>query len=92
MFLELNNLIQFCSVFGGKNRAKSRLYENDGVYYLMMDFQNSEEGKQAAQALINAEEFGGVVEQDLISECYLREHERCLIEERAVEKLREMDK
>ena len=57
----------------------------------MMDFENTEEGRSAAHSIVTAEEFGGMVEQNVISELFLNEHERCLIKECAVEKLCEMD-
>ena len=57
----------------------------------MMDFNNTEEGRDAARSIIVAEEFGGLVEQNAISELFLNEHEKCLIKECAIEKLCEMD-
>ncbi|MGN0404792.1 MAG: adaptor protein MecA [Bariatricus sp.] len=91
VFPELDHMIQFCGAFGGGKTAESRLYENDRLYYLMMDFNNTEEGRDAARSIISAEEFGGLVEQNAISELFLKEHEKCLIQECAVEKLCEMD-
>lgn len=83
----LDRVIQFCGIFGAGRAAQSRLYENDGIYYLMLDFTNTEKGRQSAKSIIFAEEFGGLVETDAISELFLKEHEKCIIEESAVEKL-----
>lgn len=91
LFSSLDDAIRFCSVFGSGRTDTSRLYENEEIYYLMMDFQNTEEGKQAAKSTILAEEFGGMVEIDAISEQYLQEHEKCLIKEHAVETLCRME-
>lgn len=91
LFSELDDAIRFCSIFGIGRADTSRLYEHDEVYYLMVEFQNTEEGKQAAKSIILAEEFGGMVETDAISEQYLQEHEKCLIKERAVETLCRME-
>ena len=81
VFPELDHMIQFCGAFGAGKAAESRLYENDRMYYLMMDFNNTEEGRDAARSIIVAEEFGGLVEQNAISELFLNEHEKCLIKE-----------
>ena len=91
LFYDMDQMIQFCGVFGGGKAIDSRLYENDEIYYLMMDFDNTEEGRNAARSIASAEEFGGMIEQNAISELFLNEHERCLIKECAVEKLCEMD-
>ncbi|MCI8639012.1 MAG: adaptor protein MecA [Coprococcus sp.] len=91
LFSELDDAIRFCSVFGSGRADASRLYENEEIYYLIIEFQNTEEGRQAAQSIILAEEFGGMVETDAISEQYLQEHEKCLIREHAVETLCRME-
>ena len=91
IFPTLDSAIRFCTIFGAGKAEQSRLYEEDKLYYLMVDFPNTEEGRKCAQGIVSAAEFGGVVEKDAISELYLKEHERNLIEEHAVEKLCEMD-
>ena len=91
IFPTLDSAIRFCTIFGAGKAEQSRLYEEDKLYYLMVDFPNTEEGRKCAQGIVSAAEFGGVVEKDSISELYLKEHERNLIEEHAVEKLCEMD-
>ena len=91
MFDDMDQMIDFCSAYGSGRASGSRLYENNEIYYLMMDFENTEEGRSAAHSIVTAEEFGGMVEQNVISELFLNEHERCLIKECAVEKLCEMD-
>lgn len=92
LFPSLDNVIQFCGIFGRDKAGGSRLYKNSDVYYLMMDFQNTEEGRKAAGRIVSAEEFDGMVEQNAISELFLQEHESCIIEEKAVEKLADLVK
>lgn len=87
MFPDLDSTIQFASAFGTSYAQKSRLYEDGGFYYLIVDFENTPAGQRAAQYIIIACEFGGLVERDMISEYYLMEHECVLIPESALEKL-----
>lgn len=87
LFPSLDYAIQFCQVFGTGKAAESRLYEYDNIYYLMMDFQNTEMGRKSANTVISAEEFGGLVEKEAISELFLKEHESCIIEKGAVDAL-----
>lgn len=92
IFPALDNVIQFCAVFDGQRASGSRLYEDDELYYLMVDFPNDEEGQQNAMSVITAGEFGGLVEMDSISEIFLREHEEMLIADHAWEKLCSLEK
>lgn len=85
LFPSLDYTIDFCQVFGIGKAARSRLYEYEDIYYLMLDFKNTAEGRKYANTVISAEEFGGLVEKEAISELFLREHERCVIEKDAVE-------
>ena len=87
LFPSLDYVIQFCQVFGTGKAAQSRLYEHDDIYYLVMEFENTEAGRNSANKIISAEEFGGLVEKEAISELFLKEHESCIIEEGAVEAL-----
>lgn len=91
VFPELDNVIQFCTIFGAGKAQQSRLYEEDGLYYLMVDFPNTEDGRRWAKGIVSAGEFGGIVARDAISEGFLKEHEMGLIEEHAVEKLCAVD-
>lgn len=90
LFPSLDNAINFCNVFGAGQASKSRLYKDDGVYYLMVDFPNTEEGNKKAQRIVSAGEFGGMVEKDAISEIYLNEHEKCILNQDAIETLCKM--
>lgn len=54
------------------------------IYYLMVDFPNTEDGNKKAQRIVSAGEFGGMVEKDAISEAYLNEHEKCLLNKDAI--------
>ena len=87
LFPSLDNVIQFCRVFGPNKEARSSLYKYDEIYYLMVDFINTPEGRRHAGELVTACEFDGIVEKDVISEVFLKEHEKCMIEENAIEKL-----
>lgn len=90
LFPSLDSAIDFCNILGTGQAAESRLYKDDGVYYLMVDFPNTEEGNQKAQRIISAGEFGGMVEKDAISEAYLNEHEKCLLNKDAIDILCKM--
>lgn len=92
LFPDLDSVIQFCCAFGTGHTHSSRLYENDGIYYLMLDFENTPEGQHNAQYIIIACEFGGLIENDAVSEYYFQEHEKCLIRANALEKLCKMDR
>lgn len=87
LFPSLDYVIQFCEVYGTGQTAQSRLYVYDDIYYLIMEFENTKEGRSAANKIIGAEEFGGLVEKEAISEIFLKEHESCVIAEGAVEAL-----
>ena len=50
----------------------------------MVDFPNTEDGHKKAQRIVSAGEFGGMVEKDAISEAYLNEHEKCLLNKDAI--------
>ena len=84
LFPSLDNAINFCKILGYGQASESRLYKDDGVYYLMVDFPNTEDGNKKAQLIISACEFGGMVEKDAISEAYLNEHEKCLLNKDAI--------
>lgn len=90
LFPSLDSAIDFCNILGTGQASESRLYKDDGVYYLMVDFPNTEEGNQKAQRIVSAGEFGGMVEKDAISEAYLNEHEKCLLNKDAIDILCKM--
>ena len=68
LFPSLDNAIDFCKILGYGQASESRLYKDDGVYY----------------RIVSAGEFGGMVEKDAISEAYLNEHEKCLLNKDAI--------
>ena len=90
LFPSLDNAIDFCKILGCGQASESRLYKDDGVYYLMVDFPNTEDGNKKAQRIVSAGEFGGMVEKDAISEAYLNEHEKCLLNKDAIDILCKM--
>lgn len=90
LFPSLEYVVQFCEVFDAGQLWQSRLYKHEDIYYLILDFHNTEEGRRAAGTALIAEEFEGIVEQYAISEMFLKEHECELIAEDAVGKLKEM--
>ena len=59
LFPSLDNAIDFCKILGYGQASESRLYKDDGVYYLMVDFPNTEDGNKKAQRIVSAGEFGG---------------------------------
>lgn len=92
LFSTLDGVIDFCCQTypsGGlaESHGGSRLYKYDEIYYLMMDFEDTKRGRSDALKIVAAGEFGGIVDEDVISEVFLKEHECSLIEEGAVEKL-----
>lgn len=91
LFSDLDSTTEFCTTFGSGRARASRLYEDNGIYYLILDFENTPEGQREAQYLIIACEYGGLIENNAVSEYYLQEHEKCLIPENALEKLRKMN-
>lgn len=91
LFPNLDSTIQFCEAFGSGNALASRLYEDEDIYFLILDFENTPKGERQAQYIIIACEFGGLIESDAVSECYLQEHDKCLIADSALEKLCKMD-
>lgn len=106
LFSSIDSVIDFCSQVylskdpealcpdgmpDGSRHGGSRLYEYDGLYYLVMDFENTEKGRAEALKIAMAGEFGGIVEELAISEVFLQEHECCLIEKDAVEKLYKLE-
>ena len=90
LFPSLDNAISFCNVFGTGQASESRLYKDEGVYYLIVDFPNTDDGNKNAQRIVSAGEFGGMVEKDAISETYLNEHEKCILDQDAIETLCKM--
>jgi len=106
LFSSIDSVIDFCcqvylsedstavhpdGMFDSGRTRTSRLYEYDGIYYLMMDFENTEKGRADALKIAMAGEFGGIVEELAISETFLKEHECCLIEKDAVGKLYKLE-
>ncbi|XCP85641.1 adaptor protein MecA [Roseburia hominis] len=91
LFSTIDSVIDFCRIFHEGRPIGSRLYEYDDIYYLMMDFEDTQQGRSDALKVAMAGEFGGVVEEEALSEVFLKEHECCLIGEAAVEKLYELE-
>ena len=81
---QAENSLESIKILGYGQASESRLYKDDGVYYLMVDFPNTEDGNKKAQRIVSAGEFGGMVEKDAISEAYLNEHEKCLLNKDAI--------
>ncbi|MDO5601012.1 MAG: adaptor protein MecA [Lachnospiraceae bacterium] len=90
LFPNLDNVIDFCKILGPDQASQSRLYKDGDIYYLMVDFPNTEDGNKKAQRIVSAGEFGGMIEKDAISEAYLNEHEKCLLNKEAVDILYKM--
>lgn len=86
-FRNAGRVMEFASVLPKNLRVKSALYVMDDVCYLHMQ-KGAASYERYSRACVQALEFGSLfaAEQDRLE--YLQEHGECLIEERALKKLR----
>ena len=86
-FTRMRNLLGLAATLPKELRIASTLYKMDGAYYLHVS-----RGKAAyekySKACIQALEFGSLMFADEKSITHLKEHGECLIEEKALKKLR----
>ncbi|MDY3918102.1 MAG: adaptor protein MecA [Candidatus Limivivens sp.] len=87
LFQSLDETIDFCSALGMDALPVSRLYKHKDQYYLFAEFSGEASRKQAAGFLSLAGEFGGDISGEGVSEAFLKEHDKCMIQEKAIEKL-----
>lgn len=86
-FRSVGRVMEYASVLPKNLRVKSALYLMNEVYYLHLQ-KGSASYDRYSRACVQALEFGSLfaAEQDRVE--YLKEHGECLIEERALKKLR----
>lgn len=87
LFSCLNNVMEFAKILPKTLRVNSQLFEMDGCYFLYMN-KGTASYERYSRACIQALEFASLyaAEEDRI--LHLREHGTCIIEEKALKKLR----
>lgn len=86
-FASLRAVYDYIKVLPRNLRVNSILYVKEGVYYLYMD-KGGAAYKRYSRACIQAMEYGELYCASLDKLMYLQEHAECLIEEKAIQKLR----
>lgn len=89
VFSSMNCLLHYCAIVPSGASVNSKLYKLDNAYYLFLE-KNRISKKNFNKISAQAVEFGtlsAVSEEKLL---YLEEHGECLIEEKAVNKLRKV--
>lgn len=86
-FRSVGRVMEYATALPANLRTKSALYAMDDVYYLHLD-KGAASYERYSRACVQALEFGCLfaAEQDKL--CYLQEHGECLIQEKALKKLR----
>ena len=86
-FTSLRDVMNFAAILPGNLRVDSALYEMEDAYYLCLGKGNASY-ERYSRACIQAMEFGGLygAEEKLLLR--LEEHGRCLIQAKAIKKLR----
>ncbi len=87
VFESLRDVMQLANVLPGTLRVKSSLYEMKNQYYLCMN-KGGAAYERFSRTCIQAMEFGRLYSAKPGQELLLEEHGKCLIEERAIQKLR----
>lgn len=87
VFSCLNNVMEFAKILPKTLRVNSQLFELDGYYFLYMN-KGTASYERYSRACIQALEFASLftAEEDRI--LHLSEHGKCIIEEKALKKLR----
>ena len=86
-FASIRDLSNYAKILPRTLRVDSRLYKLDGAYYLYLQ-KGGASYERYSRACIQALEYGvlyGATEDKVV---YLREHGECILEEKAVGKLR----
>ena len=89
VFNTLHQVMQYTASVPNNLSVKSRLYKADGAYYLVVE-KNRLSCKSFNKISAQAVEFGNLVAVSKERMQYLEEHGECLIEGRAVSKLRKI--
>lgn len=86
-FSSLRNIYNYVKVLPKTLRVNSSLYVEKGIYYLHMEKGGASQ-KRYSRACIQAMEYGSLYGATLDKVSYLQEHAECLIQEKAIQKLR----
>ncbi len=89
VFASMHSLLQYCSILPVRLSVQSRLYKMEGAYYLVLRKQRVSY-KNFNRISAQAVEFGTLAAISDEKLFYLEEHGECLIEEKAVGKLRKI--
>lgn len=86
-FAHLRDVMNYAAALPGNLRVESQLYGQEGQYYLYVK-KGHASYERFSRACIQALEFGSLYTADENRILLLKEHAACLIEERALKKLR----
>lgn len=89
VFPTLHQVMQYTASIPMKTSVKSCLYKVDGAYYLVLE-KNRLSYKMFNKISAQAVEFGNLIAVSRERMQYLEEHGECLIEDRAVNRLRKI--
>ena len=87
VFAGIGRVMEYAAVLPSNLQVESALYEMDGLYYLYL-LKGRASYERYSRACIQALEFGNLYAADERQAVRLKEHGQCLIEEKAVKKLR----
>lgn len=87
VFGSMRDIMNYAAVLPGNLRVDTTLYEWDGAYYLHLR-KGHASYERYSRACIQALEFGALYAADENRILQMKEHGNCLIEEKAVRKLR----
>lgn len=87
IFSCLNNVMEFAKILPKTLRVNSQLFEMDGYYFLYMN-KGTASYERYSRACIQALEFASLYTAEKDRILHLREHGKCIIEEKALKKLR----
>lgn len=87
VFSSAGRVMEYAAVLPSNLQVDSSLYEMDGLYYLYLQ-KGHASYERYSRACIQALEFGSLYAAEERQTLYLREHGQCLIEEKAIRKLR----
>ena len=79
--------MNYAAVLPGNLRVESELYGQDGIYYLYLKKSHASY-ERFSRACVQALEFGRLHGADENTLVRIKEHEHCLIAEKALKKLR----
>ena len=86
-FSKLTNVMSYAAAIPTNLRIESRLYEMDGNYYLFL-WRGHTSYERYSRACVQAMEFGTLYTADEGKTTPIKEHGTCIIEEKALKKLR----